>query len=336
MMKNVLAHVLYYSGLLNILARIILRNKAVVLTYHRVLREPEISRTHSHPAIIVKSDSFALHLSVLTSLFRVLTLDEFVDHFCNTRPLPSRSCLVTFDDGWHDNYTEAFPILRNYSVPATIFLPTDFIGGQQMFWQECLSRILIDVANSTTGPATDCMNRLGLSALFALPDVEKRDLIRQYVMSLKAKPLDEIYSVIDFITRSLNNNQNYLPSVDGFMDWTQVKLMNIGGITFGSHGTSHRILTQLSPDEVLEELTCSRRAISEKLGYDVVAIAYPNGDCDDRICTIANKAGFKVGFSTERGFAKADDNPLKIRRINIHEHAAHNKPLFLARILGIF
>ncbi|MBN2312744.1 MAG: polysaccharide deacetylase family protein [Sedimentisphaerales bacterium] len=58
-------------------------------------------------------------------------------HIHNGTPLPSKAIAVTFDDGYRDNYENAYPVLEKYHIPATVFLTTDFIGtGEIPRWEK--------------------------------------------------------------------------------------------------------------------------------------------------------------------------------------------------------
>src|SRR5688572_8924764 len=109
-LKSVVADALYYTGLLRLWQSIVLRRKAVVLMYHRVLTGDERSRCGSHPGIVVDRETFALQMDVLKRQFVVLSLDEFTDRVERRQPFPPSSCLITFDDGWRDTFTNALPI----------------------------------------------------------------------------------------------------------------------------------------------------------------------------------------------------------------------------------
>ena len=109
--RSAVAHGLYYSGVLGLWCRVSLRRRAVVLTYHRVLPDDAVARTWSHPGIVVTRHTFDTHVRTLKRFFRVLSLDEFLDGLERADGFAGPSCLITFDDGWRDTYTEAWPVL---------------------------------------------------------------------------------------------------------------------------------------------------------------------------------------------------------------------------------
>jgi hypothetical protein len=108
--RMTISHALYYSGLLHLFLRVKLRDKTVVLAYHRVLTTEQRDRTASHQALVVEDKTFARQVGVLTRLFRVLTLDEFAEHLARRLPFRGPCCLITFDDGWMDNFENALPV----------------------------------------------------------------------------------------------------------------------------------------------------------------------------------------------------------------------------------
>jgi len=112
--------------------------------------------------------------------------------------------------------------------------------------------------------------------------------------------------------------------------------MQQNGISFGSHTLSYRILTKVSREECTRELTDSRLLLETSLGMPVETIAYPNGGHNEQVEQLTARAGYTLGFTTERGYVSSDTNPYSIPRINIHNNSSNNKAVFLCTILGIF
>lgn len=108
-----------------------LRDRALVLMYHRVL-PPNGVPDGLKPGMYVTTDTFAKHLNYLSSHHEVVSLDDLHDWLAGQRQFSRIPCAITFDDGWHDNYTQAFPLLRQHQMTATIFVITDQIGTPQM------------------------------------------------------------------------------------------------------------------------------------------------------------------------------------------------------------
>ena len=83
----------------------------------------------------VTTDTFDRQIQFLKKKFEVVHLEELLSNVLSGRQI-GRHCAITFDDGWLDNYTQAFPILTKYQIPATIFLSTGLIGTNRLFWPE--------------------------------------------------------------------------------------------------------------------------------------------------------------------------------------------------------
>ena len=141
MLRKLVANGLYYSGVLWLYAAIKLHRQVVVLMYHRVL--PTGADTCSDEGIIVTPETFAMQLAFLNRYFRPLSLEQLTRLLQSGARLPSRGCLITFDDGWHDNVTYAQPLLQQHNMPAAVFLTTDYIGSKTCFWQERLTRRML-------------------------------------------------------------------------------------------------------------------------------------------------------------------------------------------------
>lgn len=330
--KQATLAVLYYSGVLWLLAAARLRGRIVVLTYHRVLPAENQDESHSSPAIIVRPQTFDRHMRFVRKYLEPLTLTQFIERLESHRPWRGASCLVTFDDGWQDTLTHALPVLRRHEVPAVLFAAIDYIGSGQCFWQERLSAAL-HRCGSQGNPralAAELQRQLGLPE----GPLADRASVRAVIDSLKSRPPAEA----EEWTRRLEETCGSFDAagIDCFLSWPEAtELVRSGLVSMGSHAMSHRPLTQLTPDEVLRELSMSRVCLKQKLGVDAVAIAYPNGDADERVAGLAAVAGFRAGFSTSRGLVEHGSPKLRLSRVNMHEAASRTRPAFLARLIGL-
>jgi peptidoglycan/xylan/chitin deacetylase (PgdA/CDA1 family) len=329
------ATVLYRLGILHLLRRLLLRDRAVVLMYHRVLSETERQRSFSHPGIIVRRDTFALQMAYLRENFTVVNLDAFLETLHSGAPFTSGSCLITFDDGWQDNYRNALPILQKEELPATIFLPVAFIGTTKLFWREQACAALFAAARETSGGGAKLLARLGLEQLAGRSEADTIAAIHDYLNGLKAFSIqrrDAVLAEIDAYAQTLPPDED---AVDRFIDWDQVRLMRDSGISFGSHGYHHHLLTQLDYPLVAEEVRSSREAIEAELDGEVRTLSYPNGNYDRRITELVAEAGYRAAFTVTSGAVAAGDDPYTVKRVSIHEDMTRSRALFLARILGV-
>jgi peptidoglycan/xylan/chitin deacetylase (PgdA/CDA1 family) len=336
-LKWTVAEAMYWSGALSLIARSRLRGKAIVLTYHRVLRSEDMPRTWSNPGMVVSAATFERHLRLIQRFFQPVSIDEFARHLDDGRKFRRPACLVTFDDGWRDTFEIAWPLLQRYRVPAIVFLPVGRLGMKHGFWQEQVGEglhRLWHAAQSNPELArrlADLLRSENFSDLTAVPAGRIRLEIRGLVDSLKARGEGAAERLIDFL-RNLNAVESTL---DTLMDWPQVRQMAAAGVAFGGHGVTHRRLTQIAFPDAEAEIRESVSALQRALGVTVMAFSYPNGDWSPALADVVRDAGCQLSFSTARGIVDADER-FALRRINMHEDAAWSGPLFLARTAGIF
>jgi len=326
------------TGVLALKRRAALQGRAIVLAYHRVL--PSSAPTWSHPGIIVTPETFERQMRLLTRDFRPLTLAEFEGHLATRTPFESGSCLVTFDDGWIDTYTEAWPILRRLRVPAVVFLPSSFIGSSTPFWQERLGMLVAAAAARVQRePAFDealreALRPSGLEPLMGWLGDAKPVVVAR-IRGLKLNPAVSPWEAVERLDALLDRPSDPA-SVDRYITWDHVREMAGDGVAFGAHGHSHRILSTLTRDEVARELGLARSIIEREIAQPVTSMSYPNGGWNDTVADEVRMQGFRTAFSIQAGHASALESPYAIRRINVHEGLTDSDALFRARILGVF
>lgn len=102
-----------------------------ILVYHRVCNLPKES---GNEYFNVEPEAFSAQLNLLKAEgYVVLTIDEVLQHLSQQKPFPMRSVCITFDDGYRNNYLNAFPLLKSYKFKATFFLATAYIGSNSRF-----------------------------------------------------------------------------------------------------------------------------------------------------------------------------------------------------------
>jgi peptidoglycan/xylan/chitin deacetylase (PgdA/CDA1 family) len=305
--------------------------------YHRVLPASSLEKTFSNKAIIVSTCTFEKHVEFLKKNFNILSLDEFEKYLNKGGSYPGKSCLITFDDGWFDNYEYALPVLNKKHVPATIFLPYNYIATSKRFWQEELSaslHLLCDAPN--TQQVTEFLKslpyRIDVSDCKELRSEQIYESVRQ-IKGLSDPEIDDILEKSRQLSTDLPIQQE---NIDNYLKWINVKDMMEREITFGSHCLSHRILTGLSKEDISAEIGDSKTNIEAEINTNVKSIAYPNGNYNEIVLKSTQITGYSLGFSTESGHVGQKTNRYAIPRININDVVSHNLPLFYCRLLRIF
>jgi len=341
-LKIAVSHALSYTGLLRLRQSIVMRGRAVILMYHRVLTGEERRGTASHPALVVDRVTFTRQMTLLKRHFRVLSLSEFAEKMERGIPFQDSSCLITFDDGWRDTFTNAFPVLQALQLPALVFLPVNYVGGNRLFWQEALTHLVLR-AQRVGGAGVERQTRLRellkpieLECILESRASDPRPAIIEAVSSLKGSPIGVIGQLIDRLGHELGVTVDDLMATDGFVDWDQVRTMARHGIAFGAHGFEHLLLTHASPAEARREIRGSKEVIDGTPGMDIPTFSYPNGYWTPAIADEVEAAGYRLAFTTRRGLVDCRDNRFTLSRFNLHQGVTDTMPMFLARLVGLF
>jgi peptidoglycan/xylan/chitin deacetylase (PgdA/CDA1 family) len=270
----------------------------IVVYYHRVCgRENDLSSRE----IIISKETFEKQIEFLKNNFNIVPLEAIVDRMKSGAIRFSGDLVITFDDGYIDNYTHAYPILKKHGVPATIFITTDYIGTDRFFWWDRIHRLTREI----------CKRKEGLIEIndHSIPE-DFKPLLEQFCKGrstftpitdyLKKKGKKVRDDIINRLEERLGLVENQEKKVRQFLSWEEVKEMQNNGITFGSHSHTHPVLTESSDDDVLKELTLSKKMIEEATGTIAWAFAYPDGWFDDRLKDLVMRAGYTCAFQTSR------------------------------------
>lgn len=276
-LKEVFASILFYSGALRLIQALIdiisKKERIVILAYHRVTGKSDFI-ANGMGGRNVSPKNFEKHLRYLKKNYSLISLDDFIEYAKRQNGLPKRSAIITFDDGYKDNYTDAFPVLRRYKVAATVFLAVDFIGAGKLMRP----------------------HRLYYPEDMPGPDEE-------------ARVASEIY-----------------------LSWGDVEEMSRAGVSFGSHTSTHRLLSELSGEEARDEISASKDRIEKVLKRPVLHFAYPfgeSGSFTEDIKDAVRESGFLSASSRLDGVNGACADPYALRRIGVGDCGL---PLFASKL----
>lgn len=336
------ARFLFSSGATGVYRRLALRKRVVVLMYHRVIPlVMEKEAVGAYEGMRVDPETFDRQMAYLRKHFHLLSLASLRRHLKERIPFPANSCLVTLDDGWKDNYTHAYPIMKRHGISAVIFLSVGHVGTRKRFWQERVFSALNGIRGAVrSDPGIPARYRalsegIRIEGLLALSEGKFRKEVREQIRSLKKLPLGRIEPVVNAIEACMGTTGGASSEGDSFLSWEDIEEMSRGGIDFGSHGLNHEILTNVTADEVRKEVLDSKRIIERRIQKSVYAFSYPNGDNDLAVRQCVGECGYEIAFGTRRGFAGAEDDPFSLKRVNVHEDVTREVPMFLSSILGM-
>jgi peptidoglycan/xylan/chitin deacetylase (PgdA/CDA1 family) len=311
--KERLKPLLFYGGFP--LAKITWRRvtgqqRIFILMYHRI-------NQHVPPffEVVVKPDFFERQIRFLKKHYEIVDLND-INRLEFIRASKRDIVVLTFDDGYRNNYTHAFPILKKYDVPATIFLATDYIDTNQLLYYDKLAWILYKTV-STPDIATlvkyDIAPEISgeIERFFNSTSSARFNILRSLAARLKMFPSKNREDILDRLAKVCKIKIWPGDGERAMLSWKEVKEMSEHGISFGSHTKSHPVLSSISASEAQKEIVESKRAIEEKIQKPVTIFAYPYGKKEsytDNIIKILINEGFKYACSSNVG---AEQYPLK-------------------------
>jgi peptidoglycan/xylan/chitin deacetylase (PgdA/CDA1 family) len=287
-----------------------------ILIYHRVNDDGDLF----FPG--VPSRVFEQQMKYLAGQCHVLRLDEAVNRMkeCD---LPDNAVAITFDDGYRDNYTHAFPILKSLELPATIFLATSALEGGEVLWHDRVFSAFRETRVETLPKFGEIPTSLPCRS-----PVERLHAQGEVLKFLRRCDSDEIWEWVQTLENMLSVTYRR-PASELMLNWEEIRIMAKAGIQFGAHTVSHPILSRLTVERARDEIVGSKLAIEKHLDREVFAFAYPNGTSADYSAAtkaLAKDAGYLCALTTEFGSNDADSDRYELRRAtpwggNLHSFA---------------
>jgi peptidoglycan/xylan/chitin deacetylase (PgdA/CDA1 family) len=299
--------------------------------YHRIIPKDGLVQA----GMYVSPATFEKHLRFLLSKFNVVSLESLVKDSVMDSGNDKTWCVLTFDDGWRDFYDYAFPLLKKYKVPATVFLPTRFIGSREQFWTDHFAHLLSRRDFLTEDEFLDPDIRHHVIFLNGLKGSFEQQL-EMGIEYLKNNSLAEIEKIL----KSLGEfwDADFEKTERSFLNWDEVVEMRDSGlISFGSHTVKHQILTTVDRDVVAKELKDSRKRLLHEGVVDdsFIPFCYPNGNYSDEIVEMVMMAGYHLAVTTEKGWNHKDDEPFTLKRIGMHEDMSFSTALFACKLADL-
>ena len=301
------------TGLIRLLEKIPPQPCLFVLSYHHVGRaEESLYDPDMYSATVEDLDD---QVSYLKSRFHLASLEEVRELLIRRSAWRQSMVLLTFDDGYLDNYTLAFPILKSHGVQGIFFLATSFVGTRRLPWWDRIANLIRRTAKARLSLRYPARTDLDLAEDGVERAIRRaNDLCKSPATESSERFLAELAEACEVA-----------PAEEGperqFLDWQEAEQMMRQGMAIGSHTHRHELLSTLTDAEEYDEVTTSRDILRERLGADVFAIAYPVGSptsFSSRTCANIRRAGYEMGFSFYGGInLPSGTHPLDIRRVNV-------------------
>lgn len=323
--KELLAKGMAVTGLHDLctLLRRLIADQLPILAYHRVCDIEDEAAFPFDPGLVSASVSdFTRQMQHIKDRYHPITFQNLLDALDGKTLLPDCPLIVTFDDGYDDNYYNAFPVLKALGIPATVFVSTGYIGSGKPFWFDMVAHI---VYKSPVGPLP--ANDLGITLQLDANVASRRVATANLIGVLKRVSNQRR---VEFLNR-LEHHHGHVVDTDAFrlsrpLDWNQVREMSAAGIEFGSHTVTHPILSMLDEASLGCELAQSRSDLERKLGKLVSVLAYPVGgpeEFNEKVIDAAQSTGYRLGVSYMQGINRLQGlDRFRLRRQHVERYTS--------------
>jgi peptidoglycan/xylan/chitin deacetylase (PgdA/CDA1 family) len=304
------------TGITRVLESLPQRPVLIILNYHRVGNAAETP--YDSGTFSATPEELDFQLAYLKRRFNMATLETALN-MLNGNATRRTSVLITFDDGYLDNYTLAFPILRKHGVQGVFFLPTAFVGTARLPWWDAIAYMIKTSQKKSIHldypqPATFDLENDGA----ALVSMQILHAFIQPAVKDPARFIADLEKACE------------TPRPEGaperlFLNWEEAREMQRRGMAFGSHTDTHEVLSKLSPERQREEVFHSREVLERELDCRIDALAYPVGQ---RYCFSADtvealkQTGYRAAFSFYGGLNRPGEmQPFDIRRYSVGDQS---------------
>jgi len=318
-LKRLIQNTLAFGPLPRLIQRLKQEQGAVtLLTYHSIIDQP----LPFDDWCFLDSARFEQQLRYLSQHFRLVSMSEACAVLSGEQQAQGDKPLavITFDDGYQNNFDIALPLLEKYQAPAMIYLVSDLIASERNFW---FTRLLQALSVSQASELR--WGHQGNERSYPLTNSEdKARSCAQLQAALKALPSESIIEAVEEIEKRLGvETQDSVEPGSPFRMLDQPSLDALHAhplIEFGAHTHSHHILSRLDSRVKAQEINHSVDAVSALAGRRCEHFAFPNGapqDYDQESIDLLRAAGIKSAVTMSPGPARPGDNLLKINRYPI-------------------
>ncbi len=308
-MKSAAKTALLRSGVLRAVAGL-RHSSAAILMYHSVVENPA-QLDNLLGGIPHSREVFRSQMELLAQKFRPISLDEVRRCLQESRELPSRSVVVTFDDGYSDNYEIAAPILNEAGIPATFYVTVECADQRKLPWP---SRLRFAFQTTEKESWTDFSGKLWI-----LGSKSERETALLASCDECCKLSGEFQA--EYLLRVEAQLDARVPPDTGdlMMSYDQMRALVAQGHIIGSHTMSHPNMAYVGPEDAHRELAESKIRLENELNSEVAHFSYPcpalSPHWTEQTVKTSGNCGYITAVTTDRGLVHKGDNLLRLPRV---------------------
>lgn len=284
------------------------RAKCTIVMYHYV-RDMDKTDYPGIKGLLVKD--FIKQIDYICKNYSVIKLDDYVELVKAKKLIPDNACILTFDDGFKDHYTNVFPILKSKKLPAVFFPITQPLAESivpvvhkvHFLLAKIGSKVLAKEFNETL---KNKYPELAKKYFVGGEAVEGRKykwddfLTSNLKWAISVLPKDQKKEILNLIFgQYFKNEKKFCEEL--YMNWDDMKNMLEWGMAFGAHTHTHPMLAHLGKKEQLEETKNSKTILEKGLKTKIKSFSYPYGDFDEITVDILKNQGFDCGLTADKG-----------------------------------
>jgi peptidoglycan/xylan/chitin deacetylase (PgdA/CDA1 family) len=294
------------------------QNQLLILMYHAVVH----SLLKVTDWCFIDESSFVHQINYLKKNFDIVTLSEAIDRLANGK-IYHPTAVITFDDGFQNNYRVAFPILCEEKLPATIFLVTGLINTDDTLWYCRLNRAIAKT-NKDSIKWNNNIYDLSANKQKVRASSEIQDKLKKFPHTKLPLELQKIIIELgDDPDLSIEDGSPYR-----ILNQKEItEMANSGLIEFGAHTHSHAILSLLSPKKQHQEIEGSVNIIKDLTRESCKYFAYPNGqsqDYNEDTIEVLKACGIRAALTTIEGPNELT-SLMQLRRFGIGANLSFNQ-----------
>jgi peptidoglycan/xylan/chitin deacetylase (PgdA/CDA1 family) len=256
----------------------------IILAYHKTPKE-----------------AFLEHMLYLEKKYSIISFDDFFNQFKQKKYPSDPTFVITFDDGFDNFYTDIYPVCREISVPAMVYITTENVVNREPFWWEEL----------------DDLNKLGIKLSW--------DILSKKTSIERKKLISEATKIINYSKREGESlTKEHI-----------VEMKNYKEISFGSHTATHTNLASESEEKTRSELKNSKSFLEELIRRPINHFAYPNTQYSKEIKSLLQETGYNTAVTVPDAYVAKNDDFFEIPRIGAGPYGC-SKYWLESRIAGIF
>jgi peptidoglycan/xylan/chitin deacetylase (PgdA/CDA1 family) len=328
--KSAVKFALYYSGMAGIRRRREKCQRIWILRYHSISAAKDQNFRYLKPSIAVSAGVFESHIAFLSSRYTILSLDDLTAWINGAIEFRRPCVVITFDDGYRDNYRCAYPILKKYRATATFYVVTDAIGNAYPLWNSELAELVYRARQTQVTLDSIGPTRLDLSG----PSAKKQSM-QTLARMMRCATKERRREILREMREKLDaDNDGFLDQV--MMNWDELREMKRGGMCIGSHTVSHPLLTEIPEEEAREEIALSKAKLEAELGSPVLHFSYPNpgesAHVNGAVKRLVRQAGYLTARTSVKGAVEQHSDLFALRGVSTDDRCTH--PALLAWMLN--